>query len=58
MSCMNDTNMDRRPHSLPDTLFNVALLLILSQSQDVAWLWLSVKEFEDLKYFFVSPKVK
>ena len=38
-------NMDQRPHMLPATLFNVAHLLILSQSQNVAWL--TVNEFED-----------
>jgi hypothetical protein len=57
MFCVNNINMYHQgPHLLPATLSNVALLLILSQSQNVAWL--SVKEFEDLKYFFVSPKVK
>jgi hypothetical protein len=56
MFCMYDINTDQRPHMLPATLFNVALSLILSQSQNVAWL--SVKEFLNLMYFFVIPKVK
>jgi hypothetical protein len=45
MFCMHYVNTDQRPHVLPSTLFNVACLLILSQSQNVAWL--TVKEFED-----------
>jgi hypothetical protein len=35
---------------LSATFINVPLLLILPHSQNVAWL--SVKEFEGLKYFF------
>jgi hypothetical protein len=54
--CMYNINMDQRPYLLFTTFFDVFLLLILSQSQNVTWL--SVKELEDLKYFFVSPKVK
>ena len=55
MFSMNNINMDhQRPHLLPATLSNVALLLILSQSQSVAWL--SVKEFEDLKFFLSVPR--
>jgi hypothetical protein len=47
---MYNMNMEQRP----TVLFYVAVLL--SQSQNVAWL--SVKEFEDLNFFFVHPKVK
>jgi len=51
---MYNINSDQGPHLLLTTFFNVPLLLILSQSQNVAWL--SVKEFEDLIYFFFQSQ--